>query len=218
MLLWITILMAMSRDIDSFKEPLSASISRTAMKIFAIPDERHHAPHNMQQLAKNAIMSSVSSMSGIFLLGGAVLASDSIRSSTLISADDAKDLISSSDSKASIETSSKAIITDYGAFKLPYNHNNLEFKQFIGEKATILFNMKLDDPQTVTNFPILAEIFQKYKNQGLNVHAFPSEQGWFEPDDDETCRAKAIEYFKFGNEFPRSVVFDKVKSLVVHLL
>jgi hypothetical protein len=76
----------------------------------------------------------------------------------------------------------------FGDFKIPYNHENLKFKDFLGKKATIVFNMKIDDPQTVTQFPNLLEIYQKYAKEGLNVHAFPSEQGWFEPDDDETVR------------------------------
>jgi glutathione peroxidase len=100
----------------------------------------------------------------------------------------------------------------FADFKIPYNHENLRFKDFLGKKATIVFNMKIDDPQTVTQFPNLLEIYQKYAKEGLNVHAFPSEQGWFEPDDDETVRAKAKEYFFFGN-YPSSVVFDKVDYL-----
>lgn len=102
---------------------------------------------------------------------------------------------------------------DMGAFKLPYFRENVEFRPFLGQKATIVFNMKIDDPQTVLQFPDLAEIYRKYKDQGLNVHAFPTEQGWFEPDDDETCRAKAKEYYSFGGEYPKSVVFDKIDIL-----
>jgi hypothetical protein len=108
-----------------------------------------------------------------------------------------------------ISTETKNI--DFGSFKLPYNHVNLPFQQFLG-KATIVFNMKIDDPQTVLQFPDLLEIFKKYNKEGLRVHAFPTEQGWFEPDDDETCRAKAKEYYGFG-DYPESVVFDKVIKL-----
>lgn len=103
-------------------------------------------------------------------------------------------------------------VYDFGAFKLPYFRQNLEFRQFLGNKATIVFNMKIDDPQTVLQFPDLQEIYTKYKAAGLNVHAFPTEQGWFEPDDDETCRLKAKEVFKFG-DYPNSVCFDKIDLL-----
>jgi glutathione peroxidase len=96
--------------------------------------------------------------------------------------------------------------------KLPYSRNNVPFADFVGKKATIIFNMKIDDPQTVSQFPQLTEIFNKYSSEGLNVLAFPTEQGWFEPDDDETCRAKAKEFFGFG-QYPAAVVFDKVDIL-----
>ena len=101
---------------------------------------------------------------------------------------------------------------DFGAFKLPYNHENVEMRPFLGKKGTIVFNMKIDDPQTVLQFPDLAEIYRKYKADGLNVHTFPTEQGWFEPDDDEACRAKAKEFYTFG-DYPTSVVFDKIDVL-----
>jgi len=101
---------------------------------------------------------------------------------------------------------------DYTKFKVPYERVNLDFGQFLGNKATIVFNMKIDDPQTVLQFPDLLEIFTRYKDKGLNVLAFPSEQGWFEPDDDETVRAKGKEYYGFG-DFPNAVVFDKVDIL-----
>lgn len=94
-------------------------------------------------------------------------------------------------------------------FRLPYNHVNIPMRDLLGKKATIVFNLKLDDPQTVGQFPMLVEIYGKYKDEGLNMLAFPTEQGWFEPDDDETCRIKAKEYFQFG-DYPRAVVFDKV--------
>lgn len=106
-----------------------------------------------------------------------------------------------------------AAMIDYGAFKLPYNHVNAELKQFIrGNKATILFNMKLDDSQTQLQFPSLAEIYRKYKKEGLGVLAFPSEQGWFEPDDDETIREKSRVYYNFGDP-PKCTVFDKIDFL-----
>ena len=57
----------------------------------------------------------------------------------------------------------------------------------------------------------MKNLYNKYKDQGLAMLCFPSEQGYFEPDDDETCRAKSKEYFKFG-DWPegRGAVFDKV--------
>ena len=65
---------------------------------------------------------------------------------------------------------------DVRSFRVPYNHENLEFGQFLGSKATIIFNMKIDDPQTVLQFPDLLEVYKRYAGQGLNIHAFPTEQ------------------------------------------
>jgi glutathione peroxidase-family protein len=101
---------------------------------------------------------------------------------------------------------------DFGALKLPYDHVNYPLKDYLGKKATIVFNMKIDDPQTVLQFPDLVEIYKRYKEKGLNVLSFPTEQGWFEPDDDETVRAKSKEYYGFG-DYPNAVVFDKVDIL-----
>jgi glutathione peroxidase len=109
-------------------------------------------------------------------------------------------------------TSSPAIDFDANRFRVPYNHENVQLNQFLGRKATIIFNMKLDDPQTASQYPFLVEIYNKYAKDGLNVLSFPSEQGYFEPDDDETCRAKSKEYYGFGN-YPTAVVFDKVDVL-----
>ena len=102
---------------------------------------------------------------------------------------------------------------DYGSFKLPYDHTNIPLSDFIrGNKATILFNMKIDDSQTQVQFPSLGEIYRKYKDRGLGVLAFPSEQGWFEPDDDETIREKSKVFYNFGDP-PKCAVFDKIDFL-----
>jgi glutathione peroxidase-family protein len=77
--------------------------------------------------------------------------------------------------------------------------------------------MKLDDPQTVSQYPSLRELYAKYGAEGLTVLAFPTEQGYFEPDDDETIRAKSKEYYAFG-DYPKAVVFDKVKAITANVV
>jgi hypothetical protein len=62
---------------------------------------------------------------------------------------------------------------DYSKFKVAFERVNLDFGQFLGKKATIVFNMKIDDPQTVLQFPDLLEIYNRYKAQGLNALATP---------------------------------------------
>ena len=137
----------------------------------------------------------------------------SIAATSLSKPSQAVDPITPPTTTAMIDDTIAAPVVDIASLKLPYFRENLEFKVFLGKRATILFNMKIDDPQTVNQFPELAEIFRTYRNQGLNVHAFPTEQGWFEPDDDETCRLKAKEYYSFGDVYPNSVVFDKVSCV-----
>ena len=80
--------------------------------------------------------------------------------------------VSSMASAATIESA-----TTLGSFKLPYMHENLQWQQFLGSTATVIFNMKIDDPQTVSQMPSLAELYKKYSDKGLRVLAFPTEQG-----------------------------------------
>lgn len=110
-----------------------------------------------------------------------------------------------------VSTPIAAVTANFKTIKVPYNHENFPLSDFLG-KATLVVNMKLDDPQTTSQFPALLEMYKKYSSEGLHVLIFPSEQGYFEPDDDETCRAKAKEYYGLGDE-PRAVVFDKVDLL-----
>jgi glutathione peroxidase len=112
---------------------------------------------------------------------------------------------------AQVSTPVAALRANFKSIKVPYNHENFPLSDFLG-KATLVVNMKLDDPQTTSQFPALLEMYKKYSGEGLHVLIFPSEQGYFEPDDDETCRAKAKEYYGLGDE-PRTVVFDKVDLL-----
>eukprot|EP01039_Chlorochromonas_danica_P005532 gene5532-6091_t len=111
-----------------------------------------------------------------------------------------------------LHSSSSSSQVDIDKIKLPFEHVNIPLREVLGERATIVFNMKIDDPQTNGQFLDFQSLYGKYKDQGLNILAFPTEQGWFEPDDDETVRLKAKEYFGFG-DFPHAVVFDKVDLL-----
>jgi len=123
---------------------------------------------------------------------------------------DASPIITDANQENLIQSKKTSNFSEFNidSIKIPYNRENFLFKEFLG-KATIVLNMKLDDPQTATQFPAILEIYKKYSKDGLAVLVFPTEQGYFEPDDDETCRLKAKEYYGFG-DYPRAVVFDKV--------
>lgn len=126
-------------------------------------------------------------------------------------AESSQELAFDKQEKIRLESSPResTILTD--TIKVPYGRENYGIKKYLG-KATLVVNMKLDDPQTSIQYPALTEIFNKYSKDGLNILVFPTEQGYYEPDDDETCRAKAKEYYGFG-DYPKAVVFDKVDLL-----
>lgn len=186
----------------SLKSSSLISKHKTLLTLYSTSSSSSSQPTSLLKNEKNSIIDITKK--------AITISSLSLLSSRIVNADGEK-----------IDTVSEKVATnniidlDLGSYKLPYNHQNLAFKKFIGSKATIVFNMKIDDPQTIAQFPAINEIYNKYKNLGLNIHAFPTEQGWFEPDDDETCRAKAEVYYGFGGEkeFPNSVVFDKIDIL-----
>lgn len=175
---------------DSFRK--LGSIRKTQWKIYSIRNMGYN-------LTPRSPIDSISNLKNTAKLLSAIAVSLTLNT-----------LISSADDSIESSTSSKPDSSNinWKAFKLPYEHENLEFGEFLG-KATILFNMKIDDPQTVNQFPGLLEVYNKYKDQGLNVQGFPTEQGWFEPDDDETCREKSKVYYGFG-DYPHASIFDKV--------
>jgi len=101
-------------------------------------------------------------------------------------------------------------------FDVPFRGEPRDSKLFLG-KATLVVNVKLDDPYTLENLPGLQDLRDKYAKQGLNVLAFPTDQGWFEADDSDTLRLKFKQAFDFG-QFPGAVVFDKVDLLGLNAL
>ena len=87
-----------------------------------------------------------------------------------------------------------------------------DIKPFLGKKASVFVNVKFDDPISIDQMPALQGLVDKYSGDGLNVLAFPTEQGWFEADDGDTLRLKFKQTFDFG-KYPTAVVFDKADLL-----
>jgi len=94
---------------------------------------------------------------------------------------------------------------------LPYKGNELPLKKFRA-KATLVVNLKTDDPEGTRQLPPLAYLTTKYASKGLRVLAFPTDQGWYEPEVSDIVRLRALQTFGFG-AFPNAVVFDKVDLL-----
>jgi len=69
-------------------------------------------------------------------------------------------------------------------------------------------NVKYDDPITLDQLPGMQALVSQFSSAGLNVLAFPTDQGWFEADDSNSLRLKFKSVYGFGL-YPKAVVFDK---------
>ena len=96
-------------------------------------------------------------------------------------------------------------------FDVPYKRKPVPWSKFRG-KAMIVCNVKNDDPEALKQYPALAYLNKKYYTDGLRILAFPTDQGWYEPEVSEIVRQRALQAFGFG-QFPYAVVFDKVDIL-----
>ena len=67
-------------------------------------------------------------------------------------------------------------------FDVPFRGEPSAIKPFLG-RASILVNVKFDDPETLEALPGLKKLLSAFAADGLHVLAFPTDQGWFEPDD-----------------------------------
>ena len=97
-------------------------------------------------------------------------------------------------------------------FDVPFRGEPRDSKPFLGQKASVFINVKFDDPISIDQMPAIAELADKYASKGVNVLAFPTDQGWFEADDSDSLRLKFKQIFGFGR-YPTSVVFDKADLL-----
>ncbi|CAM9145126.1 unnamed protein product [Discosporangium mesarthrocarpum] len=104
--------------------------------------------------------------------------------------------------------SSTKVETRIQEFQVPYTGKSLPLNKFLG-KATLVVNPKIDDPESLKQMPSITKIAQRYANEGLTVLLFPTDQGYFEPDEDRVVRVKFYQFYGFG-QYPRAVVFDKV--------
>ena len=91
---------------------------------------------------------------------------------------------------------------------MPFRGEPRDIAPFLGKKASIFINVKFADPISIDQMPAISALADKYASQGVNVLAFPTDQGWFEEDDSNSLRLKFKQTFDFGR-YPTSVVFDK---------
>ncbi|CAM9317434.1 unnamed protein product, partial [Phaeothamnion confervicola] len=93
-------------------------------------------------------------------------------------------------------------------FEVPFNGKQYPMSKFLG-KATLIVNCKIDDPISLEQVPPILQLANKYRTSGLHVILVPTDQGYFEADEDRVVKIKLYQFYGFG-QFPTSVVLDKV--------
>ena len=81
--------------------------------------------------------------------------------------------------------------------------------------VSLVVNVKFDDPVSLEEMPGLMTLLEKYGSSGAHVLAFPTDQGWFEPYENNALRLNFKSTYDFG-QYPTAVVFDKVRARAAH--
>ena len=99
-------------------------------------------------------------------------------------------------------------------FDVPFRGEPRDIKPFLG-KVSLVVNVKFDDPVSLEEMPGLMTLLEKYGSSGAHVLAFPTDQGWFEPYENNALRLNFKSTYDFG-QYPTAVVFDKVRARAAH--
>lgn len=92
---------------------------------------------------------------------------------------------------------------------LPYLNVEEPLSKLLGPRATLVVNIKLDDPNTGADLVQLEYLGRRLGSKGLRVIAVPTDQGWFEPDMSEQIRQKAKYSYDYGGSLD-AIIVDKV--------
>lgn len=101
-----------------------------------------------------------------------------------------------------------------GSIKLPVNGRKKPLSKLLGNGATIVMNVKLDDPETITQVPSLRSLVSKYAEQGLNVICVATDQGDYEPDDSATVRIKLAQQYGLASSSKGPVIVTDKTDIV----
>lgn len=93
-------------------------------------------------------------------------------------------------------------------FEVPYNGKQVPLSKFLGQ-ATLVVNIKIDDPVSLQQMPGLVALTQTLGRKGLRIWCFPTDQGYFEPDENDVIRIKNYQIYGYG-QYPISMLFDKI--------
>eukprot|EP00640_Fibrocapsa_japonica_P002827 CAMPEP_0113945008 /NCGR_PEP_ID=MMETSP1339-20121228/38428_1 /TAXON_ID=94617 /ORGANISM="Fibrocapsa japonica" /LENGTH=269 /DNA_ID=CAMNT_0000950395 /DNA_START=180 /DNA_END=989 /DNA_ORIENTATION=+ /assembly_acc=CAM_ASM_000762 len=167
------------------------------MNILKMSMENFHAEADFRAVSRQTLVKSV---------GQALAAAASVSTLPRVAAAGEEDTEGVTLGAAAEEKPVKRI-TD---FEAPYNRNPVPLTKFLkNAKAILVVNSKLDDPVSLQQMPPLVELATRYSKDGLRILVFPTDQGTFEPDDDETVRIKNYQFYGFG-QYPVATVMDKI--------
>lgn len=92
---------------------------------------------------------------------------------------------------------------------VPYLGVDEPLSKLLGARATLVVNIKLDDPNTGADLVQLEYLGRRFGGNGLRVIAVPTDQGWFEPDMSEQIRQKAKYSYDYGGSL-NAIIVDKI--------
>ncbi|KAJ1633869.1 hypothetical protein T492DRAFT_582750, partial [Pavlovales sp. CCMP2436] len=92
---------------------------------------------------------------------------------------------------------------------LPYLGEDVALSKLLGARATLIVNIKLDDPNTGADLVQLEYLGRRLGPKGLRVICVPTDQGWFEPDVSDQIRQKAKYAYDYGGSL-NAILIDKI--------
>lgn len=98
--------------------------------------------------------------------------------------------------------------------KVPVKGKDVKLGALMGDAATIVMNIKLDDPETITQVPALRALVAQYQEQGLRAILVPTDQGDYEPDDSATVRIKMGQQFGIRSSTKGPIVVTDKTDIV----
>jgi len=94
------------------------------------------------------------------------------------------------------------------------NGKKKKVSKLLGKGATIVMNIKLDDPETTVQLPALRSLMAEYAAQGLGAILVPTDQGDYEPDDSATVRIKVASQFQIQSSSKGPIVVTDKTDIV----
>eukprot|EP00288_Rhodomonas_lens_P016395 CAMPEP_0177709912 /NCGR_PEP_ID=MMETSP0484_2-20121128/11054_1 /TAXON_ID=354590 /ORGANISM="Rhodomonas lens, Strain RHODO" /LENGTH=356 /DNA_ID=CAMNT_0019221557 /DNA_START=42 /DNA_END=1112 /DNA_ORIENTATION=+ len=107
-------------------------------------------------------------------------------------------------------------VADLNLSDIPFSINGKKKKvsKLLGKTATVVMNIKLDDPESTVQLPALRSLITQYADQGLGAILVPTDQGDYEPDDSATVRIKVASQYNIQSSTKGPVVVTDKTDIV----